>query len=151
MRGCLLRNGEGVVINFRGTKMTIKVSGEDSGDKYSMIEMVHPPNVGPVSHIHPRATEAYYVLEGEYFITHANQTHHAQKGDFILIPKGVPHNYKSGRNGGKVLVISPAGLEQYFLEVATALKVGHVAWELEQEIARRCGQEFLDNLKHWGQ
>lgn len=93
--------------------MTIKVSKEDSEGKYSVIEMVHPPNVGPTLHIHPRATEGYYTLEGDYFITHANQTHHAQKGDFILIPKGVPHKYKSGKNGGKVFVISTPGLEKY--------------------------------------
>lgn len=31
------------------------------------------------------------------------------------------------------------------------LKVGAVTWETEQDIAKKYGQEFLDNLKHWGQ
>ena len=48
-------------------------------------------------------------------------------------------------------VISPAGLEKYFKEVANTLQIGEITWELEQEIARRYGQEFLYNLKHWGQ
>ena len=59
--------------------------------------------------------------------------------------------YKSGQSGGKMLVISPAGLENYFKKVASAIQTGKITWELEKEIASRYGQQFLDNLKHWGQ
>ena len=77
--------------------------------------MVHPPNIGPALHIHPNAPEAYYVLEGEYNITFGKEgsegeLNHAKKGDFVFIPKGVEHKYQSGPAGGRVLVISPAGL-----------------------------------------
>ncbi len=61
-----------------------------------------------------------------------------------------PHNYQSGSDGGKVLVLSPSGLEQYFAEVANTLKIGPITWEMEQEVAKRYGQEFLDHLQHWG-
>jgi quercetin dioxygenase-like cupin family protein len=150
MGGFALTKEEGSQINFRGTKMVVKVSGDDSERRYSLIEMVHPPNIGPALHIHPNAPEAYYVLKGEYIIQCGNKTYHSRIGDFVFIPKGIPHNYQSGPNGGKVLVISPAGLEEYFKEVAETLETGQITWELEQEIARRYGQEFLDNLKHWG-
>jgi hypothetical protein len=100
MGGFALAKEEGSQINFRGTKMIVKVSGDDSDGRYSLIEMVHPPNIGPALHIHPNAPEAYYVLKGEYII---------QCG---------------------------------------TLETGQITWELEQEIAY--GQEFLDNLKHWG-
>ena len=63
-----LKNGEGAPIHFRGTKITVKVSKEDSNGKYTMLEMVHPPNIGSALHIHPNAPKAYYVLEGEYQI-----------------------------------------------------------------------------------
>jgi hypothetical protein len=49
--GFVLKDGEGVQIHFRGTKITVKVSKEDSDGKYTMLEMVHPPNVGPALHI----------------------------------------------------------------------------------------------------
>jgi quercetin dioxygenase-like cupin family protein len=151
MDGFALSEEEGSQFNFRGTKMVVKVSGEDSEGRYSLIEMVHPPNIGPALHVHPNAPEAYYVLEGEYIIQCGNKTYHSRIGDFVFIPKGTPHNYQSGPTGGKVLVISPAGLEKYFQEVASTLETGKITWELEQEIARHYGQEFLDNLKHWGQ
>jgi mannose-6-phosphate isomerase-like protein (cupin superfamily) len=146
-----LSETEGQEINFRGTKMLIKVSEDDSEGRYSLIEMIHPPNKGPALHIHPNAPEAYYVLEGEYLIQCGTRSYHAKIGEFVFIPKGIPHNYKSSSKGGKVLVISPAGLEKYFKEVSDILQVGQLTWELEQEIARRYGQEFLDSVKHWGQ
>jgi quercetin dioxygenase-like cupin family protein len=149
--GFALKNGEGAQIYFRGTKITVKVSKEDSNGRYTMLEMVHPPNVGPALHIHPNAPEAYYILEGEYQIRCGKEVHHAQRGDFVFIPKRIEHKYQSGSNGGKVLVICPAGLEKYFKEIAETLSIGPITWELEQEISRRYGQEFLEGLKHWGQ
>ncbi|MDP1946877.1 MAG: hypothetical protein Q8L77_05195 [Nitrospirota bacterium] len=38
-----LKRGEDQSIDFRGTKMTVKVPGAELGESYSMIEMVHPP------------------------------------------------------------------------------------------------------------
>ncbi|MGI9010145.1 MAG: cupin domain-containing protein [Nitrososphaeraceae archaeon] len=151
MHGYYLKDGEGKEINFRGTKMTIKVSKEDSEGLYSLIEMNHPSNIGPALHIHPDAPEAYYVLEGEYFIRCGEKIFTAKKGDFVFIPQGFLHNYQTGYEGGRVLVISPAGLEKYFEEVSDILHIGSITWELEQEIANKYGQEFIDNLKHWGQ
>ena len=107
--------------------------------------------MGPALHIHPHAPEAYYVLEGAYSIQCNNRVYQVKAGDFVFIPKGCPHTYQSGPTGGKALVISPAGLEKYFREVAHILHIGHLTWELEKEIAYRYGQEFLDSLKHWGQ
>jgi quercetin dioxygenase-like cupin family protein len=151
MDGFAIAKEEGEQINFRGTRMLIKVSNDDSEGRYSLIEMTHPPNMGPALHIHPHAPEAYYVLEGEYSIQCGKMVYQAKAGDFVFIPKGCPHTYQSGPKGGKALVISPAGLERYFREVAHILHIGHLTWELEQEIAHRYGQEFLDGLKHWGQ
>ncbi len=64
--------------------MTVKVSSEDSEGRYSVIEMVRAPNVGPALHIHPTSPLAYYVLEGEYFVTCKNDVHIAMKGDSII-------------------------------------------------------------------
>jgi quercetin dioxygenase-like cupin family protein len=150
-QGYALKRGEGRSIDFRGTKMTVKVPGAQVGESYSLIEMVHPPTVGPALHVHPTGAEAFYVLEGAYTIHSGEETYLAAPGDFVYIPKGVKHQYQSGAKGGTVLVLSPAGLERYFTEVADLLRVGTITWEVEQAIAKQYGQEFLDKLKHWGQ
>ena len=114
--GYRLKEGERTKINFTGTKMTLKVSGSDSEGKYSLIGMIHPPNTGPALHIHSKAPEAYYVLDGNYSIRCGDREYHTHRGDFVFIPKDIPHRYQSGPQGGEVLVISPTGLEGYFKE-----------------------------------
>lgn len=150
-QGYALKSGEGISIEFRGTKMTVKLSGGAPDESHSLIEMVHPSGVGPALHVHPTGAEAFYVLDGQYTIHCGEQRYEAGAGDFVYVPKGIPHLYQSGANGGRVLVLSPAGLERYFSEVAELLRVGPVTWEVEQAIAAQYGQEFLDDLHHWGQ
>jgi quercetin dioxygenase-like cupin family protein len=82
--GYALKCGEGNPICFRDTQMTVKVSGEQSGGAYSLIEMCHPANVGPASHVHPTGPEAFYVLEGEYTIHCDHRVFATQPGDFVL-------------------------------------------------------------------
>jgi mannose-6-phosphate isomerase-like protein (cupin superfamily) len=150
INGYILKEGEGTNIDFRGTKMTLKVSGSDSEGRYSLIEIIHPPNTGPALHIPSNAPEAYYVLDGSYSIRCGDREYQAHHGDFVFIPKGIPHNDQSGPQGGKVLVISPARLEGYFKEVSDILlrQEKEISWNQEVEIARCYGQNFLDRLKH---
>lgn len=137
-------------ILFRGTRMHVKV-GHAAGATYSMIEMMHPPKVGPALHRHPGGDEAFYVLDGEYEIRCGSDTFFGTPGSFVFVPRGAPHGYTVGPQGGRVLVVTPAGLERYFEEVADRLAQGPVSMEVEADIASRYGQEFLDRLRHWGQ
>ena len=91
--GYRLRKGEGVQFTFRGTQMTIKVSGDQSEGAYTLIEMLHPPSVGPARHIHPTGAEAFYVLVGQYTIDCGDTQYEAGSGDFVFIPKGTAHSY----------------------------------------------------------
>jgi quercetin dioxygenase-like cupin family protein len=142
--------GGGREILFRGTRMHVKV-GHGDGAAYSLIEMAHPPNVGPALHRHPGGDEAFYVLDGEYEIRCGNDVFVGSAGSFVFVPRGAAHGYTVGARGGRVLVVAPAGLERYFAEVADRLAQGSVSMDDEAAIATRYGQEFLDRLRHWGQ
>lgn len=83
--------------------MTIKVSERDPDGRYSLIKMSHLANSGPALHVHPNSPEAYYVLEGEYVI------HFGENIRNVFIPKDIPHKYRSGPSGGKLIVSAPAG------------------------------------------
>jgi quercetin dioxygenase-like cupin family protein len=148
--GYALPRDGGRQILFRGTRMHVKV-GHAENAAYSLIEMVHPPSVGPALHRHPGGDEAFYVLEGEYEIRCGSDTFIGSAGSFVFVPRGAPHGYTVGADGGRVLVVTPAGLERYFAEVADRLGKGPVSVDDEAEIAARYGQEFLDRLRHWGQ
>jgi quercetin dioxygenase-like cupin family protein len=88
-------------------------------------------------------------MEGDYDFVLDNKFINAKTGDAISIPKGVPHRFVVGSNGGRSLIISPPELEHYFFKVSELLTRGEVSWKTESDMATRYGQIFLDNTKHW--
>lgn len=136
--------------NFRGTQMTVSLSTSDTAGGYAVIEMIHPPNVGPALHIHPRGSESFFIIEGSYTFYRGNETVRLGAGEAISIAAGIPHRYVVGPEGGRAIVICPPGLEQYFQSVAELLKHGSLPIAEEFAIATRHGQDFLDHSSHWG-
>ncbi|MBA3679853.1 MAG: cupin domain-containing protein [Bacteroidetes bacterium] len=141
---------EGRTIQFYKTKMIFKVNLEQSDNAYSTILMIHPPLVGPALHMHPNGVETFFVIEGDYEFNLNGQLINAKKGDFVYIPKNVPHKYNSGKNGGTILVTTPASVENYFLHIAEKLLQGNVPLEYEFDYAQKNGQVFLENTGNWG-
>src|SRR5665213_534620 len=135
--------------NFRGTKMTVKLTTEEASGHYTVIEMAHPPLVGPALHVHPAHPETFYVQEGDYTFFRAEEVVKASVGDCVTIPPGIPHRYTVGKNGGKVIVISPPNLEKYFCTISQRLLRGEVSLEEERNVASKHGQHFLDMSAHW--
>jgi hypothetical protein len=91
--------------------------------------------------------ENCFVLQGTYTIRNGKGTSRPRVCASLYSSQKVsPTTTTPGQVG--------AGLENYFAGVADVPKVGPISWELEQEIAKRFGQEFLDHLDHlthWGQ
>ncbi len=146
----LLKEEEGKTIQFYKTKMVFKANLDQTNNSYSTILMTHPPLVGPALHLHPNGSETFFVIEGSYQFNLDGKLIDAVKGDFVLIPKNVPHKYSSGQNGGKILVTTPASVENYFLHIAEKLLQGEVSLDYEFEYAKKNGQLFLDTSGHWG-
>jgi len=145
-----LKAEEGTTIQFYKTKMVFKVGLAESDNAYSTILMTHPPLVGPALHLHPNGVETFFVVEGSYQFNLDGRLIDADKGDFVYIPKNVPHKYNSGENGGTILVTTPASVEKYFLHIAEKLLQGDVPLEYEFEFAKKNGQLFLENTGSWG-
>ena len=135
--------------HFRGITMTVRVATAETLGAYALIEVIHPPSMGPALHIHPRGPEAFIVMEGEYTFTRGDETVHARPGDSVIVPQGVPHRYRVSSSGGRALVICPPGLESYFLTMSDLLRSGGVSFERESEIASQFGQNVLDGHGHW--
>jgi len=74
--------------------MTVKMSSESTAGHYTIIEMIHPPLVGPALHIHPTHPESL-CFGSEYTFYRGDETIVVKTGDCIAIPPGVPHRYKS--------------------------------------------------------
>jgi quercetin dioxygenase-like cupin family protein len=103
-----------------GDFYTVKVSGDETGGRYSVWEVEVAPNNGPPLHRHSREDESFYVLEGEFSFPYGDKEAKAGKGQFMYVPKGEFHTYKniSDSSFGKLLlIVSPPQFEKFFEEI----------------------------------
>ena len=135
--------------DFHGSQFIIKVLSSESCHRYTVLDVIHAPNIGPAEHQHPDGPETFGVIEGDYEFFLNGESIKARAGDVICIPTGASHRFVTGSNGGHVMVISPPNLEFYFWEVSQLLAKDGLSFEQESEIGKKYGQIFLDGSKHW--
>ena len=124
--------------------MSLKASGEDTDEAFSLLEAEEPPHFGPPMHIHRDAAEAFYVVSGEYVIFIDDEEHHCPAGSFIYIPAGVPHGFRVGAVPSRKLnIYTPAAMVGYFDELAAAVARNEMDDVTLAEIARRYGMEVI--------
>jgi len=94
------------------------ITGDQTGGALFMAEVSVPPGGGNPPHIHRREEESFYVQQGTLTVEVAGQTLTASPGDFVRLPRGVPHCFRNNGNvEAKFLVMAtPAGLEKFFEE-----------------------------------
>ena len=96
------------------------VTGKQTGGNYFLLEALIPPGGGPSPHIQTREDEGFYMLEGELVFTADGEAITATAGMFINVPENVVHSFKneSGKNARMLIIFAPAGMENFFGEMA---------------------------------
>jgi mannose-6-phosphate isomerase-like protein (cupin superfamily) len=140
----VLQPGEGRDIDMGNFRMSLKASGQETADAFSLLEAEEPPNFGPPMHIHHDAAEAFYVVSGEYRIFIGDEEHVCPAGSFIYIPAGAPHGFRVGAAPSRKLnIYAPAAMVGYFDELAAAIARDEMDDDTLAEIARRYGMEVI--------
>lgn len=111
--------GQGQAVWVVGDRYTIKVSGAETGGAFAMVEAVVLPGAGPPPHVHRREDEAFYVLEGELTFHADGNSFSGGPGTWVTLSKGSRHYFRNtGERAARMLIlVTPAGLEEFFLEV----------------------------------
>jgi len=102
--------GEGETVWLLGETYTLKVSGEQAGGAFKLLEALVPPCGGP-PHIH--------YLEDELLVTVHGRALPAPVGTVISVPNGTPHSYTEvGTTPVRMYFLyAPAGMEDMFGEI----------------------------------
>ena len=96
--------GEGLAV--------IKATGADTGGRIAIIEVTEPPGAVAPRHVHHKEDEGFWVLEGEVTFDVGGTTLVARAGDYAFGPRDVPHSYRAGPDGCRMLfIVTPAGFE----------------------------------------
>ena len=109
-------------IGLVGDTYTILLTGKDTAGRFCLVDMYVPPGGGPPPHRHD-FEETFIVLEGEVDATFRGTKTIARAGETIHIPANAPHQFRnSSTKAARMLCIcSPAGQEEFFLEVGVAV------------------------------
>jgi quercetin dioxygenase-like cupin family protein len=102
-------------ISLVGDTYTILVSGEDTADAYTLIDMLVPSGGGPPPHRHD-FEEMFAVLEGEVEVELRGATSIARTGDVINVPANAPHLFvnRNPEPARLLCMCTPAGQDRFF-------------------------------------
>lgn len=95
----------------------VLLRGDESGGHVAVVELTGQGR--PPLHRHD-FDESFYVLAGELTFQLGDQRFTRRAGELAFAPRGAPHTYAnlSGVPARALLVITPAGFEGYFDEIA---------------------------------
>jgi len=101
-----------------GDTYTILLTGDDTNERFCLIDMHVPPGGGPPPHRHD-FEETFVLLEGELELTFRGSKSVARAGDTVNVPSNAPHQFhNSSQKAVRMLCLcSPAGQEKFFLEI----------------------------------
>jgi quercetin dioxygenase-like cupin family protein len=95
---------------FLSQLATVHLSAEDTGGRFSLVEMASPAGDQPPLHMHRTDDEGFYLLEGRVRFWIGDQVRELGPGEFALAPHGVPHTYRvESAEGARKLVTSSDG------------------------------------------
>jgi quercetin dioxygenase-like cupin family protein len=111
--------GEGEAWWWFGLLATIKATGEQTGGRYTLVQILAPDGYESVLHVHHFEDEGFYILEGEMTFYVGEQTIKAGPGSFLFGPKDVPHAFTVDSGPARLLfLLSPAGFEGLIRETS---------------------------------
>ena len=110
-----LTDEQGEALWFLGSFLTVKVGGDRTRGRLTVIDFVNPPGFAPPLHRHENEDEVFYVLEGSATFLCDDQEIEAVVGDLVHLPAGLPHSFIVGDLAPlRVLQITtPAGFEDF--------------------------------------
>jgi mannose-6-phosphate isomerase-like protein (cupin superfamily) len=120
----LVGPADGVLVDLGGLGVHFKVGAEASAGRLSIVEHPMAPGRLVPSHVHHAEDELSYVLEGTFGVRIGDAEGTAGPGTYIYKPRGVPHTFwNPGPAPARLVeIISPAGFERFFTELAELVR-----------------------------
>jgi mannose-6-phosphate isomerase-like protein (cupin superfamily) len=115
--------GEGESVDFGGLGVQWKVNGPETGQRFSIVHHpIVPHALAAPLHYHHNEDELSYVLKGTLGALLGDDVVTAEPGTWVFKPRGQWHTFwNPGDTPCEIIeIISPAGFENYFREVAAA-------------------------------
>lgn len=119
-----IASSEGNFVSIGGVGVKFKITGEETGHAFSIVEHPLEPRTLVIPHVHHDTDEYSYVVEGQFGARIGDKVFLADPGDYVLKPRGIPHTFwnPTDKPARLVEIISPAGFEKFFAEAGELFK-----------------------------
>lgn len=109
-----------------------------TGGAYELFEARVDARQGPPEHVHRERDEGFYVLGGEFSVWCDGAGRRVSPGSFAFVPRGARHRFEACSDGARLLfIVSPAGLEGFFRELASLVGGGVPEPEARRRLSER--------------
>ena len=143
---------EGTAYWFLNALCVVKATTETTRGSFSMIYEIAPPGHQSPYHLHHDEDEAFYILDGEFSFVCDGVWTVAGSGDYIFLPRGIPHGIKVSSSGpGTMLILAMpgvgfAGLVQDMAEPARERVLPEPQHIDHHRLAMLCAKYHIDVL-----
>ncbi len=123
----VVRAAETTTGNLGAVGARFIMNGQPSGGRFSLVEHpIVPRGMAAPLHMHSREDEYSFILEGEWGFWQDGNVAFARPGDLVYKPRHVWHTFwNAADQPGRLLeIISPAGFDQFFVELAALVSAG---------------------------
>lgn len=125
------------------------ITGAETDGRLAMLEVTIPPRTLVKPHAHSREDEFTLVLSGSIGLRLGDETTEAlPPGSWLAKPRGVPHAlWNTTQEPARILeVVTPAGLERYFEQIAPVLQEHGPEWTARfEQLADDYGLTILND------
>lgn len=124
--------------------LTIITYASETNGAFSLVKNVMRKGFEPPLHVHTKEDESNLILKGEILFTVGDKAIHARTGDYIHLPKNVPHTFQLLTDTAEtLLVITPGGFEKMFIECSRPA----LAMELPP-LGEKPPKDFFERIKN---
>jgi mannose-6-phosphate isomerase-like protein (cupin superfamily) len=116
-RAYVLQADEGKAIWFANALMLLKAGTDATDKRFAVLDQRVPGGYAAPRHIHHAEDEAWYILEGDVTFYCGDDRFTAGQGAWVFLPMNVPHAFKVGPAGARLLTLSaPSGFADFVEE-----------------------------------
>ena len=107
----------GEIASLGVAEMRLLLSQEQTNGRIAAGEFRGSAGPWTVPHVHRDLDELFYVVAGAFTFTCADDDYTAQPGSLVMVPRGTRHVFSAATDGTVLVLWTPGGLEQMFLEL----------------------------------
>jgi quercetin dioxygenase-like cupin family protein len=116
----VIQPGDGVVHEALGDRLAFKLTGEQTGNAFSLFECTVPPGGGPPIHFHLHEDELFIVKQGQLNFYLEGRWIELGVDGIAFAPRGRVHTYRNNTDQPCRcwVLTTPSGFESFFGRLA---------------------------------